>query len=190
MKMVKRTVQGSFAACAMLLALAPLQAQQTTKEIIKGTAKTTTEKLNGTVQFVKGNSLVVKMSTGEIRQFTVQPSRRFIIDGKELSVDQLQPGTTLTATTTSTSTTSTQRTTTSGTGTVLWVNGNVVTLQLANNDVKTYTVPESYKFNVEGKQATAQDLRPGMKVSAEKIVEVPHVDFESNTVVTGRAPKK
>src|SRR6516164_8607295 len=92
-----------FAAVWMLIALAPTsisaQAPQTTKEEVRGTTTTKTEQLNGTVAYVTGNYLVVIMSTGQVRTFQVPPSRRFMIDGKELTVDQLQTGTTLTATT-------------------------------------------------------------------------------------------
>ena len=194
MKTAPVTFGGGFAAVWILIALAPsqisAQAPQTTKETVRGSTQTTTEQLNGTVMYVVGNNLVVKMSSGQVRNFQVPPTRRFMIDGKELTVNQLQTGTTLTATTTSYTTPVTEITTTSGTGKVIWVAGNSLVLQLPTNEVKTYTVPDSAKFTVEGKQATLQDLRQGMTISAEKVVEVPKVDFVSNTVVTGHAPKK
>jgi len=34
------------------------------------------------------------------------------------------------------------------------------------------------------------DLKKGMKISAEKIVEEPRTESVSNTVVTGQAPRK
>ena len=52
---------------------------------------------------VEGNTLVVKMSTGELRTFSNIPeSRRATIDGKEVGVRDLKPGTKLTATITKT----------------------------------------------------------------------------------------
>jgi hypothetical protein len=194
MKNAAFTFGVGFAAVWMLIALAPTpisaQAPQTTKEEVRGTTTTKTEQLNGTVAYVTGNNLVVMMSTGQVRTFQVPPTRRFMIDGKELTVNQLQTGTTLTATTTSYTTPVTVVTTTAGTGKVIWVAGNSLVLQLPTNEVKTYTVPEATKFTVDGKEATLQDLRQGMTVAAEKIVEVPKVDFVSDTVVTGHAPQK
>jgi hypothetical protein len=194
MKIATLTFGGGFAAVSILIALAPTQisaqAPQTTKEAVRGTTSTKTEQLNGTVAYVTGNNLVVLMSTGDVRTFQVPPTRRFMIDGKELTVNQLQTGTTLTATTTTYTTPVTEIITTAGTGKVIWVAGKSLVLQLPTNEVKTYTVPDSARFNVEGKEATLQDLRPGMTISAEKMVEVPKVDFVSDTVVTGHAPKQ
>jgi hypothetical protein len=51
------------------------------------------------------------------------------------------------------------------------------------------TVPASFKFVVEGKPASVSELKQGMKVSATKIVEEPHTELATNTVVTGKAPK-
>ena len=37
--------------------------------------------------------------------------------------------------------------------------------------------------------ASVEDLRPGMKVTATKIVEEPHTEISTQSVVTGQAPK-
>jgi hypothetical protein len=50
-------------------------------------------------------------------------------------------------------------------------------------------VPADFKFTVEGKQVSAMELRPGMKVTGTKIVEEPVNVISHNTVVTGTAPK-
>ncbi len=47
---------------------------------------------------------------------------------------------------------------------------------------------ESYRFNVDGKPASVHDLRKGMHISAQKIVEEPRTEIASDTVVTGTAP--
>jgi len=164
---------------------------QTTKESLKGTASVTTEKLQGKVEYVEGNRLVVRMTDGKIREFDVPASRVFTIDGRDLTVRDLKPGTTLSATVTTTTTPITDRTTTVGTGTVWWVSGNTVIVTLPNGENRTYNVKDDYKFNVEGnKNATVADLKRGMKISAEKIVEEPRTEIASDTVVTGQAPRK
>lgn len=161
---------------------------QTTKETIQGTASVTTQHLQGTVVEVDGNTLLVRMAGGGFKEFNVPDSRKFNIDGQELTVHDLKPGTKLTATTTTTTTPVTERTTTVGSGKVWWVNGNNVILTLPNGENHMYKVQESYRFNVNGQPATVHDLRKGMLVSAEKIVETPKTEIASNTVVTGHAP--
>ena len=69
-----------------------------------------TSQLKGEVVQVEGNDLLVKLSTGELKTFRVPETRRFLIDGRELSVRELQPGTTLTATVRTTTTPVTTRT--------------------------------------------------------------------------------
>ena len=173
---------------AMAMNAAPQQ-PQTTKEALRGNSSTATEHLQGTVEYVEGSTLVVRMADGGIREFNVPDSRRFIIDGKEVAVQELKPGTKLRATTITTKTPVTERTTTVGTGKVWWVSGKTVILTLPNGENRQYTVKDDYKFTVNGvKNASVFDLRKGMTISAEKIVEEPKTEIVSNTVVTGRAP--
>jgi len=164
------------------------QLPQTTKERIEGNASVKTEELTGTVLQADDGTLVVRMAGGGIREFNPPESRRFMIDGKELTVNDLKPGTKLKATVTTTTTPVTERTTTIGTGKVWFVQGNTVILTLPNNENRMYKVQESYRFNVNGHPATVHDLRKGMTVSAEKIVEEPRTEIASNTTVTGSAP--
>jgi len=178
------------AAAAMAVsAAAQQQMPQTTKQAIKGSATITTEHLQGTVEYVEGNTLVVRMAEGGIREFSVPDSRKFLIDGRELTVHELKPGTKLSAMTTTTTTPITDRTTTVGTGKVWWVAGKTVILTLPNGENRQYTVKDDYKFTVDGnKNATVFDLKKGMTISAEKIVEEPRTEIAVNTVVSGQAP--
>jgi LPXTG-motif cell wall-anchored protein len=170
---------------------APVAAQpQTTTQKTMGAPTVTTEKMSGEVVMVEGNTLVVKMSSGELRTFTNIPdSRTALVDGKEVGVRDLQPGTRLTATITKTTTPLTVRTTTVGTGKVFWVAAPNVILTLPNGENKQYKVKPEYKFTVNGEPATVFDLRRGMTVSAEKIVEEPSVEIATNTKVVGHAPR-
>lgn len=65
-------------------------------------AQVTTEVRSGTVVSVEGNDLVVKMSNGELKHFNVPEDFRFNVNGKEVSVHELTPGTTLSRTITTT----------------------------------------------------------------------------------------
>lgn len=190
MNTANRRVLKGFCMALMTLTLPAVAQQmpQTTTERIKGESTVKTQQLHGTVVLVEGNRLVVRMSTGEIRQFDVPESRIFLIDGKEMHAGELKPGTKLTATVTTTTTPVTQRTTTVGTGKVWFVSGNTVILTLPNNENRMYKVQDWYRFTVAGKPASVHDLRKGMTVSAQKIVEEPNVEFASNTAVVGSAP--
>jgi len=179
---------GIVAAMAMNAA-AQQQLPQTTKEAIKGSASITTEHLQGTVEYVEGSTLLVRMADGAVREFNVPDSRRFLIDGKEVTVHDLKPGTKLSAMITTTTTPITDRTTTVGTGRVWWVSGSTLILTLPNGENREFIVKDDYKFTVNGnKNATVHDLRKGMTVSAERIVEEPRTEIVSNTVVSGQAP--
>jgi hypothetical protein len=164
-------------------------AQTTTTEKIRGTATSTTSQKRGTVVYVEGNTVVVAMSTGQMRTVTVPDSRTAVIDGKEITVHDLKVGTKLTATMVTTTTPVTERTITVGSGTVWYVSGNNVILTMADGKNKMFKVKPGFKFTSNGRPATVFDLRKGMKVSGEKIVEEPVTEIASNTTITGTAPK-
>jgi hypothetical protein len=190
--MRKRTLTGlcvTFAGLAWLAATAAAQTPHVTTHKIAGAPTVTTEKISGEVVKDEGGTLVVKMASGALRTFNNVPeSRTAIVDGKEVAVRDLQPGTRLTATITKTTTPVTVRTTTVSTGKVWHVMGNSVILTLPDGQNKQFTVKPDYKFNVNGAPATVHDLKPGMTVSAEKIVEAPTVEIATNTKVIGHVP--
>ena len=113
--MTRKTFVGLSMTLAVSVALAATAAAQTPQQTTqqRGAATMTTEKISGEVVKVEGNTLLVKMSTGELRTFSNIPdTRRAIVDGKEVGVRDLQPGTKLTATITKTMTPVTTRTVT------------------------------------------------------------------------------
>lgn len=188
---MKSIIRGALIGCCITLTAAGLMAQampKTTKETIQGAATQTTQQIHGTVLNVEGNTVVVRLSDGQIKSFTPAASRRYNIDGKEVGLQDLRPGTKLTATVTTTTTSVTDRTTTIGTGKVFFVAGNNVIVTLPNNENRQYKVSEDYRFIVDGKKASVHDLRKGMIISAEKIVEEPRTEIATNAVVTGSAP--
>jgi hypothetical protein len=177
------------AVCAVTLSFALAFAQPTTTKSTTPTgAATTTQEVTGTVLAVDGNNLVLRMSTGEIRNVVAPESARALIDGKEVAAKDLKVGTKLKATITTTTTSVVDRTVTVGSGKVFFVNGPYVILTLPNNENRQYKVADSYKFMVDGKPASVYQLKKGMKVSAEKIVEEPRVVVTANRVITGEAP--
>jgi len=178
----------TFAVFVLLAAIAAAQVPQTATEKTKGAAAVATQEMKGEVVYVEGNTLVVKMANGEISTFQVPEMRRFIIDGKEVGVRELKPGTKLTATVTTTTTPVTVRTTTVGSGKVWYVAAPNVILTLPNGENRQYKVADSVRFMVDGKPASVFELRKGMTVSAEKIVEVPSTEITTDTRIVGQAP--
>jgi len=147
----------------------------------------TTNRVSCEVVQVDGNYLLVKLESGEIRVFNVSPERRFIVDGVSLTVGQLKPGTILTATFTSTPPAGAPVATV--TGKVWYVSGNTVILTLPDGSNKSYTVPASFKFMVNGEPAPVGKLRKGMKVTAHKIPQPPAVEISYDVQVTGTTKK-
>jgi hypothetical protein len=174
----------------MALTAGPLAQTKTTEPT--GTAKATTSTMTGEVVLVDGNNVLVKMQpNNQYRIFTVQPERQFIIDGTPKTVRELTPGTVLTATVTTTAQPVTDRTTTVTNGTVMFVDKqtNHLIVRLDNGESRSYDVPQGFTFTVEGKPATIEDLRQGMKLSATKMASAPRTEFTKETVVTGKSPK-
>jgi hypothetical protein len=50
-------------------------------------------------------------------------------------------------------------------GEVVYASGNDVVVKVENGAVENFTVPEGFKFQVEGKELTAQELQPGMRLT-------------------------
>jgi hypothetical protein len=146
-----------------------------------------TNRVSAEVVQVDGNYLLVKLQSGEVRVFNVSPERRFIVDGKPLTVHQLKPGTILTATFTSTPPAGAPVTTVKGK--VWYASGNTVILTLPDGTNKSYTVPASFKFTVSGEPASVSKLRKGMMVTAYRIPEPPAVEISYDVEVTGTTRK-
>ena len=161
---------------------------QTTKSATMTGSTSSTREVSGTVLAVDGNTLLVKMSTGEVRTIVASDSQRALINGREVAARDLQVGTKLKATITTTTTSLIERTTTVGSGKVWYVAAPNVILTLPNGENRQYKVKDDYKFTVDGRPATVFELRKGMTVSAEKIVEEPKTVLSSNSVVTGELP--
>jgi len=148
------------------------------------------QQIKGEVTATSANSLVARMiPSGEHRLFMVRPTQKFIVDGKTLSLNQVKPGTILTADVFTTATPVEKRTTATVSGTVFWVAGNSVVLTLPSGENKQYTVKPDYKFVIDGKPATVSDLKAGQKISATKITEEPVTEFYTDAVVTGTTTK-
>ncbi len=180
------------AACAILLiacaavTLAQVQTK-TTEQKGQATKQVTVER--GEVVYISGNEIVVKGENGEVRNFTVPENATAIVDGKTITLKDLRVGMKLERTITTTSTPKTVQTVRTGTGTVVNVQPpNYATVRFEDNSVERYKIPKDQKFVIDGVARTAFDLKPGMKITATRIVTVPEVEVTQQKSVTGTAP--
>jgi hypothetical protein len=172
-----------------LAALASAQATQTKETVPGGAASVVTVQVKGELVARGTNWLIAKDPSGYYKVYSVQAGKKAIVDGVPTSLDQLKLGTMLTSTATTTQTPLVDRTTTITQGTVFWASPTSVIVSFPNGENKQFAVPEGFKFTVEGKQLEAMELRPGMKLTATKIVQEPHTLITHDVVVTGTAPK-
>lgn len=141
----------------------------------------------GTVVATFNDQLIVKMADGKTEQITVPPGFMFTVDGKQVGLADLKPGTQLSATITTTETPHVVKTTEIKNGEVVRVVGNTVWLR-ENGKVKSYPVPPDFKFNVDGQQVGVDQLRPGYKVTAEIIKSAEHTVKTRTVAASGTAP--
>jgi len=149
-----------------------------------------TQMKSGTVVYVSGNNLVVKGADGEVKHLVIPEGQTFEVDGKQLTVHQLTPGTHLTRTITTTTTPTTIKTVRTIEGKVWHVNApNTVILTLPDGTNKQYNIPKGQMFAIDGQQQSAFHLKKGMMVSATVVTEEPVTHVSQTNVVAGTAPK-
>ena len=130
---------------------------------------------NAEVVYVEGNDVVLKSTNGEVRQFEIPDSSRFIIDGKAVTVHELKPGMKLTARiSTANAPKLVDAVKTIDLGTVWKISGNNLIVRNPDGENTMYRVPSGGKITLEGKEIALNQLHEGDKLTA--------------TVVTTRAP--
>ena len=139
----------------------------------------------GTVVYVSGNDLTVKMEDGTLKHFVVPSDYKLSVDGKEVSVQDLRPGTKLTQTITTI--TEEQLVTEVRTVDVKVMEVKPPYLTIASGDkIKHLRVPEGTRFTVNGKEMTLADLREGMRVKGTVVTTVPTTMVSRARNVTGQ----
>jgi LPXTG-motif cell wall-anchored protein len=148
-----------------------------------------TEVRNAKVVYVEGNDLVLKLENGKVEHLIVPDSDRFLVDGKNISIADLTPGTSLTQTITTTRTPRYVKTVRILKGKVWHVSApNNVILTLPDNTNQAYTIPSHAKITLNGKKATAFDLRKGMMLEARIVTDEPQTVVTQSKSVIGQAP--
>jgi LPXTG-motif cell wall-anchored protein len=177
-------------ACALISG--GVWAQDTsTMTTMKGASTYETTVKSGTVIYVSGNELLVRLPDGTAEHFVVSPSQTFTVDGKQMTIHDLKPGTHLTQTITTKTTPKTVITTRTIDGKVWHVSPpSYVILTLPDGTNKQYNVPKGQMFTINGQQDTVFQLKKGMTVSATVVTEEPVTEVSHHRSVTGVMPSQ
>lgn len=174
--------------CALLLEKARAQDTSTSATTQSGAANVTTQVRSATVVYVSGNDLVVKMDDGTVKHAVVPDTTTVNVEGKELTVHDLQPGMTIRKTITTTSTPKNVQTVRTVQGKVWYVNPpHMLILSFPDGTNKEYKVPDGAKFDIDGQKQSIFHLRKGTMISATAIKDAPEVDVSSTSTLTGEA---
>lgn len=168
---------------AGLLAVAPfLMAQSTTTSVKTITAE---------VVAVHGQKLVYKLD-GKTLEATIPSSVRFDVGGKQLTLAELEPGSTVTATiTTKTTEIPGEKVVTIKNGEVMHVSGRTVIIKHENGTLKKHVVPSDFPIYVDGKKLNIYKIKKGMKVSAYFVEDMPAVTItDKEMAATAALPEK
>jgi hypothetical protein len=142
------------------------------------------------VVLVSGNDLVLKMEDGTIRHIANVPDTfKAVVDGKEIGIYDLKAGMILERTTTMTTTPKVVTTVQTIKGRVYNVNPpSYVYLTMANGTNEKFEIPKGQRFKVEGQMVDAWGLKPGMNITATKVVEFSTTEIEQQRKLTGSMP--
>ena len=138
--------------------------------------ETTLEIKNGVVLAVHGNELVFRGPEG-VKSVNVPEDFRFDMDGKQLSVHQLEPGMRLTAAITTTTRPVEMTTTEVQSGEIVYTQGGAVIVRKDNGEMTkftTKTIKESGAIvTKDGKPIDITTLRTGDRISATIVTRQP-----------------
>jgi len=150
----------------------------------------TTHVQNAEVIHISGHEVVVELENGKFELLNLGQDFRFQVDGKDLGVHELTPGTKLSQEIHTITTPQEVTTLRTVEGKVWHVNGPHLILSFPEGENKAYTVPDGIVFHINGEDKTVFDLRKGMNISATLLTVAPLQSVTMHPVVTGQAPAR
>src|ERR1700677_1615270 len=142
----------------------------------------------GEVVYASGSDLVLRKDDGTIVHFAGVIDAA-TVDGKQVAIDDLEPGMKLERTITTTTTPHTVTTVQTVTGKVWHVNPpHFVILTLEDGTNHKFDLPNDHKVFVDGRLVDAWALKKGMRISATRVIEAPGTVIAQQTKLTGTAP--
>ena len=179
--------------CTMTVGIAAqdITHPSTTKAIEPPTHEVqTTHVKNAEVIHVSGHEVVVEVENGKFELLNLGQDFRFQVDGRDLTVHELTPGTKLSQEIHTVTTPQEVTTLRTVNGKVWHVKGPHLILSFPEGENKAYTVPDGIVFHINGEDKTVFDLRKGMDISATVLTVEPVQSVSMHTVVTGQAPPR
>jgi hypothetical protein len=149
-----------------------------------------TQVKNAEVIHVSGHHIVVELENGGFELLNLPPDFKFQVDGRDLNVHELTPGTKLTQEIHTVTTPQEVTTLRTLNGRVFHVNPPHLIVSLPEGRNREFTVPDDAVFHINGEDKTVFDLREGMNFSATVLKVEPVNSVTRHTVVTGQAPPK
>jgi hypothetical protein len=188
---IVRGLLGGGALC-MAFSLHSVAQVQTSKTESHGEATREVGIERGEIVYINGNSVGVRMEDGTLRQFdNVPESVTFMVDGQPVNINNAKVGMKLEKQTVRTTRPKVVTTVETVTGKVWHVSPpSSVILTLENGQNQQFKIPKGQKFTVDGMETDAFGLKKGMKVSAQRITEVPETVVAQEVERTGSAPPK
>jgi len=169
--------------------------------------------VKGTVWWVEGTSVILTLENGENRLYTARDSMDIKVNGQPATVGDLRKGQQIVAsklveepqtviatdvavtgegpgvgaqTTTRHAAGSAQETTSQMTGEVVYVEGNLLVVKMMpSNEIRSFNVPPSRRFMINGQAKTVADLKPGTVLNATVVTKTQDVRVRTQTIVKG-----
>ncbi len=146
---------------------------------------------NAEVIHVSGHEIVVELENGKIELLNLGDNQTFQVDGKDLSVHELTPGTKLSQDVHTITTPQEVKTLRTLNGRVVHANPpGYLLVSLPEGGTREFTVPPDTVFQINGQDKTIFDLRKGMNISATVVMLEPLHSVTVHHVVTGQAPPR
>jgi len=184
---MRRTILFAAAVCFALASGAWAQDTSQT-QAVQGSSTTQTQTLSGTVVYVSGNDLVVRLDDGHVKAYNLTPGATATVEEKEVAVKDVVPGMRLAGTITTTTNPTTVESARIIKGRVWYVDPpSSVILTLPEGNTQ-YRVPEGQKFNVDGEEKTVWDLQKGVEIIATVVQTVPRTEITRGKHVAGKMP--
>ncbi len=150
----------------------------------------TTHVQNAEVIHVSGHEVAVELENGKFELLNLADDVRFQVDGRDLTVHELMPGTKLSQDIHTITTPQEVTTLRTVNGNVWQINPPHLILSFPGGENKAYTVPDGIVFHIDGQDKTVFDLKKGMEISATVLTVEPVQSVTRHTVVTGQAPPR
>jgi len=162
--------------------LAQTSATTTTESTMVGT-----QTKSGEVQAVMGNKVLLKEADG-LHEYTLPDGFKFQVNGRDVGVDQITPGTQVSAVITDKTTIRNVTLTRIASGTVTEIApGGIVLKDDATKDFKSYNFKDPSGNDIyylkDGKAVTLRDVKKGEHLSGTFVTTLPSTQTSQRTVV-------